>query len=122
VGITDRDSISVMHSDKAEKIRLNGIDCPQRGQPFATRAKEFTSSLAFGKEVTLKLKDKDRYGRTAADVILPDRKSLNHELVKAGYAGWYRKDAPHDRELNWLEKFARGDRHGLWSGPHAIAP
>jgi endonuclease YncB( thermonuclease family) len=74
VGITDGDIISVMHSGKAEKIRLNGIDCPERGQPFATRAKEFTSSLAFGKEVTVKVKDKDRYGRTVADVILPDGK------------------------------------------------
>jgi micrococcal nuclease len=122
VGITDGDTIRVMHSGKAERIRLNGIDYPERRQAFATRAKEFTSSLAFGKEVTVKVKDKDRYGRTVADVILPDGKSLNHELVKAGYAWGYRKDAPHDRELEWLEKYAREDRRGLWSDPHAIPP
>src|SRR5690349_14026062 len=51
VVITDGDTISVMHSGKAEKIRLNGIDCPERGQPFGTRARKFTSTLAFGKEV-----------------------------------------------------------------------
>jgi micrococcal nuclease len=122
VGITDRDTISVTQSGKAEEIRLNGIDCPERGQPFGRRAREFTSTLAFEKEVTVKVKGKDRYGRTVADVILPDGKSLNHELVKAGFAWWYREYAPDDQELRWLEKYARGDRRGLWSDPHAIPP
>jgi micrococcal nuclease len=79
--------------------------------------------LAFGKEVvTVKVRDKDRYGRTVADVILPDGKSLNHELVRAGYAWWFRKYAPHDRELEQLEKEAREAKRGLWSDPHAIPP
>jgi micrococcal nuclease len=69
-----------MHDDRAEKIRLYGIDCPERRQAFGTRAWQFTSSLAFGKEVTVKFRDRDRYGRTVADVLLPDGKSLNHEL------------------------------------------
>jgi endonuclease YncB( thermonuclease family) len=65
---------------------------------------------------------RDRYGRTVADVILPDGRNLNHELVKAGYAWWYRKYAPHDRELERLEEEARGAKRGLWSDPHAIPP
>jgi endonuclease YncB( thermonuclease family) len=122
VNITDGDTISVMHSGKAEEIRLNGIDCPERGQPFGKRAREFTSVLALGKDVTVKVKDQDRYGRTVAHVILPDGKSINHELVKAGYAWWDRNYAPHDQELKWLEKYARQDRRGLWTDPHAIPP
>lgn len=91
VGITDGDTITVLHDGRAEKIRLNGIDCPERRQAFGTRAREFTSSLAFGKGVIVKVTGRDRYGRTLADVILPDGRSLNRELLKAGYPWWIRK-------------------------------
>jgi micrococcal nuclease len=94
VGITDGDTITVLHNGRAEKMRLYGIDCPERHQAFGTRARRFTSSLAFGKEVTVRFRDKDRYRRTVADVILPEGRNLNHELVKAGYAWWYRNTHP----------------------------
>jgi micrococcal nuclease len=122
VGITDSDSISVLHASRAERIRLNGIDCPERRQPFGTRTKQFTSSLAFGEEVTVRGTGKDRYERTLAEVILPDGRNLNHELVKAGYAWWYRKYAPHDRDLEQLEAEARQAKLGLWRDPHPIPP
>jgi endonuclease YncB( thermonuclease family) len=51
VRVTDGDSIKVMHDGKAEKIRLIGIDCSEKRQPFGTRVKEYTSELAFGQEV-----------------------------------------------------------------------
>jgi endonuclease YncB( thermonuclease family) len=111
-----------MHHGREEKIRLYGIDCPERRQAFGTRARQFTSSLSSGKEVTVKARNKDRYERTLAEVILPDGRKLNRELVKAGYTWWYRKYAPHDRELEQLEKEAREAKRGLWSNPHAIPP
>src|SRR5205809_7677793 len=49
VGISDGDTITVMHNGRGEKIRLFGIDCPENGQPFSSRAEQFISSLAFGK-------------------------------------------------------------------------
>ena len=94
VGITEGDTISVRHAGRAERIRLNGIDCRERRQAFGTRARQFTSCLAFGKEVTVRVTGRDRYGRTLADVTLPDGTDLNHELVRAGYAWWFRKYAP----------------------------
>ena len=66
--------------------------------------------------------DQNSYGRTVADVILPDGSNLNHELVKAGYAWRFRKYAPDDRELERLEKEAREAKRGLWSDPQAIRP
>src|SRR2546425_10646923 len=77
VGVSDGDTIKVLHNGKAEKIRLNGIDCPEKGQPFGMAAKRFTSEKAFGKLVTVEAKDFDKYGRTVADVILPDGAMLN---------------------------------------------
>ena len=64
--------VDVLHSGQGECIRLNGIDCPEKGQAYGKRAKQAASELVFGKEVTLNTFGKDKYGRTIADVILPD--------------------------------------------------
>src|SRR5205809_3843723 len=77
VGVSDGDTISVMHNGKAERIRLSGIDCPEKGQAFGQRAKQFTSALVFGKEVTVAVQDSDKYGRTIGEVKLLDGRVLN---------------------------------------------
>ncbi len=63
VGVADGDTITVMHNGKGERIRLHGIDCPEKRQAFGNRAKQFTSKLVFGKTITVQLVDRDRYGR-----------------------------------------------------------
>lgn len=75
VGVTDGDTISVMHNGRAEKVRLHGIDCPEKGQAFGQRAKQFTSALVFGKEVTVTVHDSDKYGRTI-DEVKPSREVI----------------------------------------------
>jgi endonuclease YncB( thermonuclease family) len=123
VGIADGDTITVLTAEKKQvKIRLNGIDAPETGQPFGTRAKQLASELAFGKTVTIQERDKDRYGRTVADVILPDGRSMNHEMVGQGLAWWYRQYAPNDRELSRLESEAKTAQRGLWSQPNPVPP
>jgi Staphylococcal nuclease homologue len=77
VGISDGDTISVLHGGRAEKIRLNGIDCPEKLQAFGQRAKQFTSKLVFGKEVTVNTFGHCKYRRTIGEVILPDGRMLN---------------------------------------------
>ena len=103
VGVADGDTISVMRGGRAVKVRLYGIDCPEKGQPFGTRAKQYTSEMAFGNEVEVRVKTKDRYGRIVSEVILPDGISLNKELVYVGLAWWYREYAPNDLTLKALE-------------------
>ncbi|MCE7964733.1 nuclease [Nitrospirales bacterium NOB] len=121
VGVIDGDSIKVMHHGKAEQIRLLGIDCPEKRQPFGTRAKEYTSGLAFGQEVTVYGDKRDRYRRTLAEVLLPDGRSLNQELVRAGMAWWFRKYSK-DLRLGELEREAREEKRGLWSEAHPVPP
>ena len=65
-----------------ERIRLSGIDCPEKGQAYGQKAKQASSALVFGKEVTLQTHGKDKYWRTLADVLLPDGTNVNHTLVK----------------------------------------
>jgi endonuclease YncB( thermonuclease family) len=115
VAVHDGDTITVLNDRTPVKIRLKGIDCPKTGQDFGSRAKSVTSELAFGKVVTVHPSRKDRYGRIVADVILPDGRILNHELVRRGVAWWYRRYAPHDTSLARLETEARAARIGVWS-------
>ena len=122
VGVQDGDTITVLVDKTEVRVRLNGIDCPEKGQPFGHVAAELTSSLAFGKTVQVIDRGKDRYGRTLADVILPGGKSLNQELVRAGLAWWYRRYAPHDKTLANLEEEAREARRGLWQDNDPIPP
>lgn len=102
------------------KVRLHGIDAPETGQDFGARAKQAASELAFGKDVTVREVNKDRYGRTVAEVILADGRSLSHEIVRAGMAWW--KYAPADQELAGLEAEAKAARRGLWAQANPTPP
>ncbi len=84
VGVHDGDTTTVMHQGRGERVRLLGIDAPERGPPFTNRAKQFVSDLCYHKKVRVQTKGQDRYQRTIADVILPDGSILNYEIVKAG--------------------------------------
>jgi endonuclease YncB( thermonuclease family) len=122
VGITDGDTLAILRGGKAVKVRLHGIDTPEKAQAFGTRARQFASELVFGQTVTVRVRDIDRYGRLVGEVLLPDGRSLNHELVAAGMAWWYRQYAPHDATLAKLEAEAQAAKRGLWSDSHAVAP
>lgn len=122
VTISDGDTIRVMRNGAAERIRLWGIDCPESKQPFGTRARKFAGDLAFGMEVTVKVRDTDRYGRTVAEIILPDGRNLNQELVRAGLAWWYQRYARRATVLAALEQEARDAKRGLWSDPQPVPP
>jgi endonuclease YncB( thermonuclease family) len=91
VRVLDGDTLEVLHNRHPERIRLSGIDCPEKGQAYGNRAKQAASELALGGEVTLQTYGKDKYGRTLADVLLLDGTNVNHTLVEDGWCWWYRK-------------------------------
>jgi len=72
------------------------------GKAFGLLAKHAASKLVFGKEVTLQTHGKDKYGRTLADVLLPDGTNVNHTLVKDGWCC----GAPGNTGLEGFEKEA----------------
>ena len=121
VAVLDGDTIEVLHHGHAERIRLKGIDCPEKKQPFGQKAKQFTSTLVFGKTVTVVSSEKGRYGRTIGDVFLSNGANLSYELVNAGLAWWYHKYSD-DVVLGALELDAQRARRGLWIDPHPIPP
>ena len=60
VGVSDGDTITVLSQGKPVRIRLHGIDCPEKRQAFGKRARQATSRLVFGKTVTVRDLGKDR--------------------------------------------------------------
>ena len=123
VGITDGDTITVLHNGKGEEIRLYGIDTPEKHQAFGKKAKKFTSSVVYAKTVEVETKDTDRYGRSVA-LIYIDGESLNESLVKNGFAWVYRKYCKETFCEDWLdlELVAKYKKIGLWTEPNPIPP
>ena len=102
-----------MRGGQPVAVRLNGIDTPEEGQRFGLQAKQFVSMLALGKTVRVQIRFSDAKGRIFGEVVLPDGRSLNHEVVRAGYA-WHFTRYSNSVELVALEEEAREARRGLW--------
>ena len=121
VGVHDGDTFTILHEGKTKKVRVNGIDCPEIGQPFGKNAKQYASGLIFGRVVTVVVFGRDRYGRTIGDAVLADGRILSKEMVRAGLAWQYRQYSK-DKELAALEADARFTKRGLWVDARPVAP
>lgn len=122
VGVTDGDTIDVLWEGRPLRVRLWGVDAPEKQQAFGMAAKGWTSSQTFGRTLLVDVRDVDRYGRAVGWVSLPDGRVLNEEIVRSGYAWWYRHFAEHEKKLAQLESQARSARRGLWSAPSPEPP
>ncbi|MGC4057843.1 MAG: thermonuclease family protein [Chitinophagaceae bacterium] len=121
IGVSDGDTFTLLTEDNRQvKIRLHGIDCPEKNQDFGQKAKQFTSDAVFGQFVCVEEKDIDRYGRTIG-IVKYDGKILNEELLAAGLA-WHYTKYDKSQRLAELERRARSEKAGLWIQPEAIAP
>lgn len=121
VGVSDGDTATCLTADKTQiKIRFDQIDAPETGQDFGSTSKKALSDLIFNKEVGLKTKEKDKYGRTVAEVFIDD-KNINKEMVALGMA-WAYREYMRDSEYEQLESEARNKSIGIWSQPNPIYP
>ena len=121
VSIADGDTITVLDAEKVQhKIRLEGIDAPEKGQAFGTKSKEKLSELVGEKDVVVTWEKKDRYGRILGDVHLGDR-LINLEMVQEGLA-WHYKQYSKSKELAEAEEEARKAKKGLWADKSPESP
>lgn len=125
IGIQDGDTIEMKfvftgkkagyRRDMPLRIRLLHVNTPERGKPYYKVAKQFTSDLCFRKIVQIRHEGNfDRYGRLLGEVVLPDGKILNKELVKKGYAVHFKKYSS-STEYSNLEIQAKNKKIGIWS-------
>jgi endonuclease YncB( thermonuclease family) len=126
VSVADGDTITILTADHRQvKVRLYGIDCPERKQPWGNRARQATTDAVMGKEVNVHPISTDRYGRTVALVAAPGREMLNSWLVKEGLAWMYPaycKRADICDRLRELETAAGTAGKGLWADEEPVEP
>jgi len=127
VGVADGDTITVLDADKVQhKIRLAGIDAPEKKQAFGNRAKESLSELTFDKTVNVETSKRDRYGRQIGKVLVNGR-DVNLVQVERGMGWFYRKyqgeQSISDRRLyEAAEDAAKAGKRGLWRDADPVPP
>jgi endonuclease YncB( thermonuclease family) len=121
VKIVDGDTFDILDSlNKVSRIRMNGIDAPEKKQAYGQKSKEMLGKWCFAKTVLVKVYSKDRNGRLIADSYVNGR-SLSLIMIEEGMA-WHFKKYSNDTLLATAEIHARTAKKGLWYDPAPIAP
>jgi micrococcal nuclease len=120
VAIADGDSFTMLVDSKQVKIRLHGIDCPEKGQDYYQVAKQYLSDLIFNKTVVAQKTKTDKYRRVIA-IVTVGGVNVNEQLLQKGLAWHYRE---YDKNLAWqkMEDMARNKKIGLWQAPNPLPP
>lgn len=103
------------------RVRLWGIDAPEKGQPYADKARARLKELIEGKAVRLERKDRDQHSREVA-IVYAGSTNINLQMVKEGLAWHYEYFAPDAEDLAAAEKAARKKRKGLWADDEPVNP
>ncbi len=127
VSVADGDTITVQDSNNIQrKIRLAGIDAPEKRQPFGKRSKQSLGDLVLSKTVTVDSDKLDRYGRNVGKVLV-DGVDANLEQVKRGMAWHYKayereQDVIDRQEYSDAESESKAARRGLWADAEPVPP
>ena len=127
VGVHDGDTITLLDAERRRhKIRLDGIDAPELGQPFGRASKQRLAGLVFNREAVAECSKVDRFGRQVCRVLVGGA-DAGLEQVRAGLAWLFRrysKKLPPDRRQQYadMEAQAKGERRGLWADAEPVAP
>ncbi len=125
IGVSDGDSVSLLdENNQVFKIRLHGIDAPEKKQDYGSVSKNFIGDMIYDKYVWVKTNGVDRYGRTIGIIYLNEKmegQSINEKSLENGMSWHYKK---YDKNVVWaaLEVKARESKLGLWNMPNPIAP
>ena len=127
VSVADGDTITVLDAEKTQhKIRLQGIDAPEKAQAFGAKSKQALYEMVHGKTVQVSFEKSDKYGRILGKVLL-DGQDICHQQIKAGLAWHYKKYQNQqplaDRDAySASETAAKNEKLGLWSDLRTVAP
>ena len=127
VGIADGDTLTLLDTAHVQhKIRLAGIDAPEKKQAFGNRSKQGLSTLVFGRQVSVEWNKLDRYGRVIGKVIVGNEDACLAQ-VRAGLA-WHYKAYENEQSYVDRERYARAEldaqasKRGLWGEPSPLPP
>ena len=122
--IIDGDTFTVIQQQKKSVIRLYGVDCPEKAQPYRKQASQAAKALLCGKVVGIDPVDTDKYGRTVAIVRLADGAALQERLVESGFAWVFDHFCRKPVCIQWKqkEKVASRAKLGLWNQKNPMPP
>ena len=127
IRIADGDTVTVLDLSKVQhKVRLTGIDAPEKKQPFGNRSKQSLSDMVFSKTVTVETDKRDRYGRELGKVLI-NGMDVNREQIRRGMAWHYKayqrdQSADDRRTYAGTENKAKEQRRGLWVDSDPLPP
>lgn len=127
VGVSDGDTVTLLDAQKIQwKVRLLGIDAPEKKMPFGQKSKQHLSDLVYKKQVTVEYSKKDRYGRTLGKILVGGL-DANLAQIRTGMAWHYkqyqREQSFEDRQLySEAEDAAQSSRRGLWADSAPTPP
>lgn len=121
VSVADGDTVTILtENDEQIRIRLYGIDAPEKGQDFSNKSRQFLNDLCYGKIVSIEKKGIDQYERVLGIVYINEL-NLNKEMVRNGLA-WYYDHYVKDADLEALEHAARKQKLNIWSMKNPTPP
>ncbi|QDU78212.1 Thermonuclease precursor [Bremerella volcania] len=119
--VADGDTIGLLDADeKQHRIRLEGIDAPERGQAFGTKSRQALNDAAYGKDVIVAYEKPDQYGRILGHIYLNER-WLNYDQLVSGMA-WHYRHFSGDAYLAQAQKRAEAEKAGLWRDVSPLPP
>lgn len=127
IKVADGDTVTVLDAgNKQHRVRLTGIDAPERRQAYGSKSTESLVDLVYLKNVTVQSSGTDRYKRVLGKVLL-DGLDVNLEQVKRGFAWHYKhyaKDQTSEDQRTYAEAevLARRQQLGLWVLESPIPP
>ena len=127
VGISDGDTLTLLDAGHSQyKIRLSGIDAPEKKQDYGERSKTSLSSLAYNRQAAAHCRKTDRYQRKVC-VVFVDGRDVGLEQIKTGMAWWYQQYAKEQTQQERIdyehaEFQAKSHRYGLWNGKNPAPP
>lgn len=122
VSVADGDTLTILDAEfQQHKVRLAGIDAPEKAMPFGQVSKQKLAEICFEKQAEITIVNIDRYGRTVGDVVC-DGVHANEEMVKGGYAWVYRHYDRGFEAFYPLEQEAKDAKLGLWVDSEPTPP
>jgi len=127
IGVADGDTLTLLDAQKNQhKIRLQGIDAPEKAQAFGNKSKQSLHEMVHGKEVFVDVQKKDKYGRSVGKILV-NQTDACLEQIKRGMAWHYKQYAneqsPEDRDVYaQAESTARAQSLGLWKDKSPTPP
>ena len=120
--ITDGDTFHLLSGGQTVKVRLYGIDAPEKKQEHGTVATEALRQLCSQQNVKVKVHNTDRYGRSVGELWLNDTLHVNLWMLQQGHAWWYQAYAKKRPDFEEAQLKAQSERVGLWADKNPLPP